>query len=598
MAIFIRLLGYVCKYRSRLAAAFVLALLGVGLELARPWPIKVIVDDVLAGHPMTPALVHLAAVLPGAGTRQGLLAWCVAAAAVTVIGAAALSLVTTTLVVSLSQRLVYDLSRDLLGKLQSLSLAYHGRQRVGDLLQRVSGDVFVVHFAVSEIALPGTISLLSLAGMFAIMLRLDAPLALVALGVVPLLGLTLAGFTRPLNATTTEQYERQGALMTLVEQSLSAIKAVQGFAREPYMLRKMEAGARELGDAYNAATRVSAAYKEAIAVITGVATAALLGLGAEHVIAGRLSVGDLLVFLGYLAALYGPVSALSSSVGYAVAVVARGRRVFDVLDCGDEIPDRPGARALGRAQGDVAFEDVTFGYPGEDGGRGRPVLRGVSLHARPGQIVAIVGATGAGKSSLVSLLSRFHDPWEGSIRVDGQDVRDLSLRSLRENVSLVLQDPFLFPMSVADNIAFGRPDATREEIIGAARIAHAHDFIMRLSGDYDTVIGEKGSTLSGGERQRIAIARALLKDAPILILDEPTSALDAHTEARIFDALLHLMRDRTTFIISHRLTTIRCADMILALDDGRIVEHGTHESLLAAGSVYANLYKHQHLAVL
>jgi ATP-binding cassette subfamily B protein/subfamily B ATP-binding cassette protein MsbA len=271
--------------------------------------------------------------------------------------------------------------------------------------------------------------------------------------------------------------------------------------------------------------------------------------------------------------------------------------VFEVIDSEEEVDERPGAIDLGRARGEVAFEGVTFGYQRPDSeAPSRPVLHDISLRARPGQITAIVGATGAGKSSLVSLLSRFYDPWEGRILVDGCDVRDLSLRSLRENVSLVLQEPFLFPMSIADNIGFGRPKATRAEIVAAAQVARAHDFIERLPQSYDTVIGEKGASLSGGERQRIAIARAVLKDAPILILDEPTSALDAHTEAQIFAALSGLVQDKTTFVISHRLSTIRRAEQVLVLDDGRIVERGTHESLLKTGKAYARLYRHQHIA--
>jgi len=316
-----------------------------------------------------------------------------------------------------------------------------------------------------------------------------------------------------------------------------------------------------------------------------------------RVLAGQLSLGDLLVFLGYLAALYGPVSELSLSVGYAVQVVARGRRMFEVIDSAEEVPESPDAMNLNCARGEVAFEDVTFGYRTDDPRQSpRPILRDVSFRARPGQVTAIVGATGAGKSSLVALLPRFYDPWKGRILVDGHDVRNLSLKSLRENVSLVLQEPFLFPMSIADNIAFGRPEATRAQIIAASQAAQAHEFVERLPQGYDTVIGEKGDSLSGGERQRIAIARAALKDAPILILDEPTSALDARTETQIFEALSRLMQDKTTFIISHRLSTIRRAEQVLVLEDGCIVERGTHESLLAKGNVYAGLYKHQHLA--
>ncbi len=576
-----------------------LALLGVAAELARPWPVKVVVDHVLAGRPLPGWLASLIAALPGAGSPEGLLAWSVALAVVVAVGGGVLSLTALGVGLKVCQGLVYDLLLDLFVKLQRLSLKFHGRHKVGDLLQRVSGDVLVVFFAVTQVALPVVVSLLTLGGMFYIMFRIDRGLSLVALGVVPVLAASLVLFVRPLKSASGRNWASQGALMALVEQSLSGIKAIQGFAREEYVRRKVEAQAVEMVEAGRRAALTAAANNQAATVITGAAAALMLYLGASRVMGGRLSLGDLLVFLGYLTALYGPVSALGTAAGYGVAVVTRSRRVFQILDSSEEVPERADAFVLGRARGEVVFEDVAFGYEGGDGEPpARMILRGVSLRARPGQITAIVGATGAGKTSLVSLLSRFYDPQSGRITLDGRDLRDLSLKSLRENVSLVLQEPFLFPLSVADNIAFGRPGATREEIVGAARAAHAHDFIELLPEGYDTVLGERATSLSGGERQRIAIARAVLKDAPVLVLDEPTSALDAHTEGKIFEALSRLMKDRTTFIISHRLSTIRRADQILALEDGHIVERGTHETLLAAGRTYANLYERQHIAAL
>jgi ATP-binding cassette subfamily B protein/subfamily B ATP-binding cassette protein MsbA len=288
------------------------------------------------------------------------------------------------------------------------------------------------------------------------------------------------------------------------------------------------------------------------------------------------------------------VAAFASSIAQGLAVATRSYRVFEIIDCPEEVPESPQAQVLGRARGNVVFQGVSFAYPNpETDGSPDPVLCDIDFQAEPGTVTAIVGATGAGKSTLVALLSRFYDPCQGRILLDGHDLRDLSLRSLRENVGLVLQEPFLFPMSVAENIAFGRPDATRDEIIAAATAAHAHEFIERLPEGYDTTLAEKGSTLSGGERQRIAIARAVLKDAPILILDEPTSAVDARTEAKIFEAISRLMRERTTFIITHRLSTIRRADQILTMQDGRIVERGTHDDLLDQDNAYASLYRHQ-----
>ncbi len=595
MRIFARLFRYVRPYTAPLCLAFFLALIQIVIELARPWPVKVVVDYVLGDRPSPPLLSAASAHLAGAATKNGMLIWSVVAAVTIVATGAILSVAVLYLMVDISRRLVCDLARDLFEKLQRQSLAYHGRHSVGDLIERLTGDVFVAYFAIGQVCLPGVISLLSLAGMFIIMAQLDITLAILAFAVVPLLVASLAVFAKPMDRTTAKQFERQGSLMALIEQSLSAIRAVQGFAREDYIQRKVETRTRDLSDAFNAATRVSGLYKEVTTAITGLAAAFLLGVGGSRVLKGGLSVGDLLIFIGYLTALYGPVSALSLAVGAAVQVGARGRRVFEVIDAGEELPERPGALALSHVRGEVIFENVAFGYRQQESEpHTAPVLSGISFETRPGQIVAIVGATGAGKSSLVSLLIRFYDPWEGRILVDGHDVRDLSLQSLREHVALVLQDPFLFPMSIADNIGFGRPGARRDEIVAAAEVAHAHGVIERLPQGYDTLIGEKGNTLSGGERQRIAIARAVLKDAPILILDEPTSALDARTEAQIFEALTRLMRDRTTFVISHRLSTIRRAEQIIVLEHGHIVERGTHETLLAEGCVYAGLYAHQH----
>ena len=606
LRIFTRLLGYGLRYKARLLFAFALALAGVAVELVRPFPIKIVVDNVLAKRPLPPAFAAWFSLLPGAESPTGLLVWCVVAAVSIALAGSLFSLFALKASIDVARHLVFDLSLELFAKFQRLTLTYHNRNQVGDLSQRMNADVFAVHLAIAQVAIPVVVSLLSLGGMFFIMARLDVTLALIAISVVPLLAVALLLFTKPMTDTTTRQYQTQGVLTAFVHQSLSAIKGIQGFARESYVEHKLGARARDFGDAFATATHVGASYNQVVALITGVAAAVLLGLGATRVLDDRLSLGDLLIFIGYLAALYGPVNSLSIAVGSSIAVVTRGRRVFEIMDSEEVVPVKTHPVKLGRARGKIVFDNVTFGYAEanlENGvsiesPRARTILDGISFRARPGQITAIVGATGAGKTSLVSLLSRFYDPWSGRVLLDDYDLRDLELDSLRENISLVLQDPFLFPMSVSDNIAFGRPEASRAEIVRVAEAAHAHDFIEQLPQGYDTIISERGTSLSGGERQRIAIARAVLKDAPVLILDEPTSALDAHTEGRIFQALSTLMEDRTTFIISHRLSTIRRADQILALEAGRVVERGTHESLLAADSVYANLYKHQHIAVM
>ena len=583
---------------------FMLALLGIVLEMARPWPIKIVVDYALQPERPWPIWLRaLSSSLPFATSHQGLLLGAVTGAILIAFGSSALSWGLMKATVKVAQALVSELSSELFAKLQRLSLTWHSRHEIGDLLQRLSTDVFVVYFAVAQVVLPVVISLLCLGGMFVIMMRLDCMLALVAFMAVPLLAVTLIVFVKPMDRSTTVQLQKLSALSAFAQQSLSAIRLIQGFGRESYVRQKFHDRASEFENAYVTANVVSTSYKEMTTLITTVTAAVLLWLGAGRVLDGRLSVGDLLVFLGYLAAMYGPVNSLTAAVGYAVAVISRGRRVFEIIDSPEIVQEcaRPVTPAH-RAKGEVTFENVTFGYRlkasdiGDEAQAENPVLRDVSFHVSPGQIIALVGATGAGKTSLVSLILRFFDCQKGRILIDGFDVRELSLSWLRENISLVLQESFLFPMTVAENIAFGLPGATREEIMAAARIAQAHDFIERLPQGYDTIPGERGDGLSGGERQRIAIARALLKDAPILILDEPTSALDAHTERKIFDALSQLMAGRTTFIISHRLSTIQRADLILALEDGHIVERGTHESLLAEDKVYAHLYRHQHIA--
>jgi ABC-type multidrug transport system fused ATPase/permease subunit len=591
-----RLLNYAWRRKRSLGLVISLVLARVVVDLGRPWPAKIVVDYVLAARPLPTVLTLATRWLLGAGSPSGLLLWSVVLAILIVVLGAVLSLTVLRATITIAQRMVFDISRDLLEKLQRLSLSFHGRHAVGDLLQRVGGDTLVVHLAVSQLALPAIVAVLTLGGMFAIMARLDLVLTLVALAAVPVITAALVFCARPMIEASKHQHACQGALMALAEQVLSGVKLIQGFSREPYMQGKLESQLLELGEANRRSTQITAVYNELTALATGITSAIVLCLGGWRVLEGRITLGDLLVFLGYLAALYVPVTTLASSVGYGVALVARSRRVFEVLDSEEELHERPGALDLGRARGEIVFDRVTFGYrPLQDngGGHDRPILRELSFRARPGQITAIVGATGAGKTTLISLISRFYDPWDGRVLIDGHDVSDVTLRSLRDNISLVLQEPYLFRMSVAENIAFGRPGATRAEIVEAARAAHAHDFIEQLPGGYDAMIFEKGSSLSGGERQRIAIARAILKDAPVLILDEPTSALDARTETKIFDALSRLMHRRTTFIISHRLSTIRRADQILALRDGRLVEQGTHESLIENDNLYAELYRHQ-----
>jgi ATP-binding cassette subfamily B protein/subfamily B ATP-binding cassette protein MsbA len=425
--------------------------------------------------------------------------------------------------------------------------------------------------------------------MFVVMWRLDWSLSLLALAVAPPLWLLIRRFAKPMTDRSLRQQQLEGEVMAMAEQTLTLLPLVQSYAREEAETRRFRRLSRRTVQAYLANLAAQLQFKIGTGTVTALGTAALTALGGWHVLNGTLTIGGLWVFLSYLTALYAPMETLAYlSSGFASAS-ASARRVFEVMDTEMAVKDAPDAGPLpavtGRRPGHVRFESVTFGYEA-----GKPVLCEVTLEARPGETIALVGPTGAGKSTLVSLIPRFHDPQQGAVLMDGADLRRIRLANLRSAISVVLQDSFILPLTVAENIAYGRPDADLSAIQRAAREAHAEEFIRGLPRGYDTVLGERGTTLSGGQRQRLAIARALLRDAAVLILDEPTSALDVESEAAVMAGLANLERDRTTFIIAHRLSTVRRATRIVVLDAGRLVEMGSHDELLAAGGLYSRLY--------
>jgi ATP-binding cassette, subfamily B, bacterial len=588
-----RLFRYVAHYKIKLVILIFIGLTGVIFEVAKPLPIKVVIDNVLTGLPLPAFLQNLTGlIIPG--QQAELLTLCIVLIVTITIGGSIITLVMSNMTVNLSQHLVYDLSVDLFSKLQQLSLSFYTKNKVGDLLQRVTGDAFVIYFLVAQIIIPSITSLICLVAMFLIMAKLDLLMAMIAMSVVPLLGISLGYFSKPMNDTTMDQYKKQGDLASFLQQSLSSMKIIQAFARESHMYGKLEKHAWEFGAAFQKATKVSTKYNLLTALITGLASAILIGIGAYRGLNGKLSAGDLYIFLGYITALYGPVNSLSTAIGSAIAISSRGKRIFEIMDSREIVEETPHPYVLHHATGEVKFENIEFGYE-EGASHRKSVLKDINFTVKSGQIVAVVGATGAGKTSLISMIVRFYDPWKGRVLIDGHDLRDLQVHSLRENISLVLQDPFLFPMTIGENIAFGNPKATFDEIVEAAKVAQAHDFITKLPLQYDSPISEMGASLSGGEKQRIALARAFLKKAAILILDEPTSALDGQTEAKIFKRLTEVAGNKTIFLISHRLSTIKHADQIITLKEGCVVETGTHEKLLQLGKVYAELYKYQHI---
>ena len=581
-----RLMPYAKPYRGSLILVLGTMAAGVALEMLRPWPTKLLIDQVLGNQPISDQVRWMLDRLPGPSGTPGLLLWvCLSTVLIFLLGSL-LTMVQTAVSTTMGQRMVYDLAADLFAHVQRLSLLFHTRRSLGDLVGRVTVDSYCLQVLIGTTLLPLFQSILKLTIMFAVMWRLEPTMTLFSLAVVPFLALLIYAFGGAMKERSRIRRDLEGQMMALVEQTLAGIPAVQAFTREDAESRRFRGFSEKAVHAYRRSVSVDMWFKLLVGLVMALGTAGIMWLGARYAQQGRVSPGTILVFLAYLASLYEPLNALVYTASLIQYAAANADRVLELLDTPADIRDTPDAKELS-LDGHVRYEAVSFGYGAE------PVLRGISLEAHPGEVIALVGPTGAGKTTLVNLLLRFFDPWQGRVVIDGQDVRQIRVACLRRQVAVVLQEPFLFPLSVAENLAFGRPDATREVIVAAARAANADEFIRRLTEGYDTVIGEKGSTLSGGEKQRLAIARALVKDAPILILDEPTAALDANTEELLLGALEKLMEGRTTFVIAHRLSTIRNADRILVLDHGGIVEQGNHADLMKRGGLYARLYNQQ-----
>lgn len=580
MSTFLQVAAYLRPYRI----AFLLAVLQVvvlsALEILKPWPLKIVIDYAL---PRTPAPWPL---LRDLDPSTLLLAATVALIAIYgVLGAMGVWNNFTT--ISIGQGMVNDLRSRLYQHLQRLSLSFHSRAAIGDLIYRVTADTY----AIQTLAMNGIFPILSatmlLIGMFAVMVQLDWFLTLVALGVCPLLIVAILLLNRRITELAQQARESESVVYQLVQRGMSAIKVVQAFSKEEEEHRAFVAQSTVSLRRSLSLYTLQTAYGAGSNLVLAFGTAAVLWVGAQHVWRQTLTIGDMIVFVSYLASLYSPINSIIQTYGTVQGAKAGMRRVTEVLNAEQTVPD--GTQEFPTTpRGHIEFKQVSFGYSPE-----RETLHQIDLEARPGEVVAIVGPTGAGKSTLVSLIPRFYDVQSGQVLIDGVEVRQLTLAALRRQISMVLQPPMVFPLSIRDNIAYGRPSASDAEVERAAQLAQADAFIRRLPRGYDTVIGEQGATLSEGERQRITIARALLRDGPILILDEPTSSVDTATEAAIMEAIDQVMRGRTTFVIAHRLSTVRRAAQILVLQNGAIVERGTFEELLERQGAFATLYRTQ-----
>ena len=582
-------IGALLKPHARFLLLGLVATIGESAaSLLEPWPLKVVLDNVLNSKPLHGWLNALIVSHLG-HDKQAILECAAAAVLVIAIVGAACSYGEKYVTTSVGQWVMHDLRRTLYYHIQRLSLAYHDNKQTGDLISRVTSDIDAVQSFIASGLLSAGINVLTLTGMVGVMLYLNWRFTLIALSVAPVLFAVVYSYTRRIKKAAREVRKKEGEIVSVIQEVISSIRVVKAFAREDYEQRRLEEESLEGVEIALRARSLKAKLAPLVEIIVAAGTTLVLWFGASLVLSGSLSAGSLVVFIFYLGKMYKPMQELSKMTDSFSKAAVGYERICEILDTARDVKDLPGARPAGPLRGRIEFKNVDFAYQAD-----RPILKNVSFRIEPGQVAALVGPTGAGKTTIISLIPRFYDPTSGVVTVDGMDVRRLRQKSLRQQMGFVLQETLLFHAPVWNNIAYGKPEASRAEILRAAELANAHEFIEKMPEGYDTVVGERGVTLSGGQRQRIAIARAIIRNAPVLILDEPSSGLDAASEKLVFEALDRLLEGKTSIVIAHRLSTIRRADVIFVVDDGRIIERGNHDELLKLGGLYAELYHINH----
>jgi ATP-binding cassette, subfamily B, bacterial len=579
----LKIINLVQPHWTALSLAFV-AVLGETLAgILEPWPIKVVIDSLQHAKALPGLLGRMVTGIFGQGPYAALNFAVAAVAAIAIVGAVS-AYFEKYLTTSVSQWVGHDLRRTIYHHIQRLSLAEHDKARTGDMITRVTTDIEVIQDFIDSALLGMLVNLMTLAGMIAVMFYLNWRFTLIALSVMPVLFVVVYRYTWRIKKASRAVRTKEGDLLSVVQEALTSIRVVKAFAREDYEQKRFDSESLANVEAGLEARSLKAKLAPVVEVIVAIGTCLVLGYGARLAVAGELSAGVLIVFLMYLGKMYKPMRDLSKMADTVSKATVGYERIQEVLDIESLVRNAPGARKAPRFTGQIEFRKVSFSY-----GAGREILKDVSFKIEAGQVAGIVGPSGSGKTTIVSLIPRFYDPVSGQVVIQGADIRRYKLKSLRDQMSFVLQDTVLFRATIWENIAYGKPGAPSREIRRAAELANASEFIEAMPDGYDTMVGERGITLSGGQRQRIAIARAVIRDTPILILDEPTAGLDAVSEQSVMEALGRLMHGRTSVVIAHRLGTIRHADVILVMKDCELVEQGTHDALMAQNGVYAEL---------